>query len=140
MSVTVSVDPLVFQEEVLRLFRGSPVAADFPDGKLVIKNFEFVKLVDVVRHACSSVEIVKANIVTDAYPDGVPPGVKFSPSMCVNAAVNLVFSVVSFGGPWGWLISMFGKQIIIALIEAVLTGFKGKDWLYSAKQQLRLAA
>ena len=136
--ITVAVDPVAFQEKVNSVFRNSPIAAEFQGGKITIKGLDFMKLVEVVRDAVSSVEIVKQNLIAEIYPEGQPDNVKFTPDLCVRVAVDLVFSIVKFGGPLGWVISSFGRPLVIAMIEAVLTGLKGRDWLMTAKQTLKL--
>lgn len=138
--ITFSIDPDAFQKEVIAVFKGSPLADNFKNGKLVLSGLDFMGLVEVARNACASVEVVKMNLLNTAYPDGVPSNVKFTPDVCLRVAVDLIFMFVKFGGTFGWIIGSFGRPLVIAIIEAVLTGLKGKDWLYTAKKQLKMVA
>lgn len=139
MLTTVTFDPATFAKDVKDLLKGSPLAAQFPpDGVVSITGWDFGKLLVIAQAACASVEIVKANAVAEADPTGTL-GLKFDSTLALHTAVNVACDCVKFGGPLGWVLNMLDRPILNCLVEAVMTGFKGKNWLADAKAILKLA-
>lgn len=137
-TVTVSVDPAAFASDVAALLKGSPLAAEFgADGKISVTSWNLAKLLEIAQAATASVEVVKTNIVAQADPDG-SRGIKFSSDLAAHTAVNVACDVIRFGGPFGWALNALDRPLLNVLIEAVMTGFKGRNWLADAKSLLHL--
>lgn len=133
--ITIEVNPQAFKAEVWDLLKGSPLSAELANGIKLENWYSFGLMLELAKAVVASVEIVKTNAVTKLDPTG-EKRLRFDSALALETAIGLLDELVVFGGWGGGYLEKYDRAILLGLVNLVLTGLTGKNWLGTAEAVL----
>lgn len=133
----VTVDKVAFKKDVEDLLAGTELWKMVQEGLKFswgTKRESVLQVVNLARHIVAAIEIVKTRILAK-YSD---PSKKFDTHLALDTAVAILDDTVIFTGLVGSVVDRFDRPVLEMVIEGVLAGYRGSQWLSVAKALLGL--
>lgn len=125
------VDKLAFQKNVETILHGTTlwdmyqtgISIHWPPDATTVKQ-----VVEMARAIVAGVEIAKQRVLSD-----YPPGTKFDAHVALDTAIQIFDDTLVFSGVVGSVVDKFDRPVLELIVESVLSGYKGLNWLAVAK-------
>ena len=140
------IDKEAFKTEVNKYLDLSPIWKEYQD----VRNLSYpsslippkiwetlTQIRELISVSCSAIEIAKQRLISQHDPDG-SKGLKFSPSLALETAVEIVGAGIKFSGFFGPLVNRLWKPFLGILVSMWVSG-QPVSWVQIALQILQIA-
>ena len=125
------IDKVAFRKDVESILQGTYLWDVYQTGLDLHwpPNAGTVKhIVDMARSVVAGVEVAKQRVLAN-----YPPGTKFDAHVALDTAIQILDDMLVFSGALGSLLDKFDRPILEVVVESVLSGYRGINWLGAAK-------